>query len=56
MFVKGSDGISVAAVLGLRGGVPAGYCWFADKTGMGRSGGARKLLLAFSPGPSVALP
>ena len=34
---RGSDDISVAAVLGLRVVFRPGYCWFADKTGMGRS-------------------
>jgi hypothetical protein len=34
---RGSDDISVAAILGLRVVFRPGYCWFADKTGMGRS-------------------
>jgi hypothetical protein len=45
MFVKGSDGVLVAAVLGLSGGVlTGGYCWVTDKTGMGVRDGTQALI------------
>ena len=43
---------------GLRGGVPAVYCWFADKTGMGRSRWSAQTLMRSRPagqgGPGTA--
>src|ERR1700685_3978751 len=50
---RGSDDISVAAVLGFRDGVPTGYCWFADKTGTGRSRWSAQALIRSRPAGQV---
>src|ERR1700689_4446861 len=43
---RGLDDISVTAFLG---GVRTGYCWFADKTGMGRSRWSAQALMRSRP-------
>jgi hypothetical protein len=50
---RGLDDISVAAVLRFRDGVLTGYCWFADKTGMGRSRWSAQALIRSRPAGHV---
>src|SRR5206468_11650286 len=50
---RGSDDISVAAVLGLRVVFRPGHCWFADKTGMGRSRWSVQALIRSRPAGQV---
>jgi hypothetical protein len=45
MVVNGSDGVSASAVLGLSGRCSdRGYCWVADKTGIGVRDGTQALI------------
>ena len=50
---RGSDDISVAAVLGLRVVFRPEYCWVADKTGMGRSMWSAQALIRSRPAGQV---
>jgi hypothetical protein len=49
MFVKGIGWLRWPVFLGLQGGIPDGYCWFADKTGMGRSRWSVQALMRSRP-------